>query len=61
MIKRKVGLLRQLVQKLGAVHDGEREEEDFGGVISVGSDGDDVKSICTIILHELERVEKDNK
>jgi len=63
-IKRKVGLLRQLVEKSGTVRDGEREEEDFGGSVGVGgggSDDDDARSTCTIVPHELKRVEEDNE
>jgi hypothetical protein len=62
-IRREVGLLRQLVEKSGTARDGEREEEDFGSVAGVGgggSDDDDARSICTIILHELERVEEED-
>jgi hypothetical protein len=49
-IKREVGLLRQLVEKSGAV----REEEDFaGGVGGAGEGGEDEgdASICTIVPH----------
>jgi hypothetical protein len=34
-----------------------REEDDFGGGASE-SDNNDARSICTIIPHELERVEE---
>jgi hypothetical protein len=49
-IKREVGLLRQLVEKLCAMHDGEREDEDFGGSAGSGGGGlddDDARSIST--------------
>jgi len=54
VIKCKVGLSRQLIEKLAAMRDGQQEEGGFGA--SGGGGGDhDVRIICTIVPHELER------
>ena len=42
-------------EKSTNTRDGEQEKEDFG---VGGSSDDDARSICTTVLHELERVEK---
>ena len=49
-IKPEVGLLRQLVETSGAMRDGEREDEDFGGSVGGrgGSDDDDARAAAVI-------------
>jgi hypothetical protein len=56
-IKRKVGVLRQLVEKGGAR---DREDEEFGTAGGT-SDDDDARCIRTIVPHELERVEEEDE
>jgi hypothetical protein len=58
-IKREVGLLRQLVEKLINMQDGERKE-DLRGVNVVGS-VDANTSIRAIFLYGLERVEVEDE
>jgi hypothetical protein len=53
-IKRKVGALRQLVEKR------DRENGDFGAVSGTLDDGD-TRSIRTIVPHELDRVEEEDE
>jgi hypothetical protein len=51
MIKPKIELLRQLVQKSAALRDEEWEEGGFGVAGGVG------RSICTAVPHELDSVQ----
>ena len=60
-IKREVGPLKQLLEKLAAIRDGEREEGDFGSASSGREDDDDARIIYTIVPHELERAEEEDE
>jgi hypothetical protein len=52
------------VEKLGTMCNGEWKEEDFSSSVGSGgsgSDDDNVRSICTIVPHELERVKGEDE
>ena len=43
------------------MRDGKREEGGFGGADSGGQDGDDGRSVFTVVPHELESVEEEDE